>query len=66
MHSEQGTANGGACARARVPAGIFAAGVAAARQALDDGFTLVCAGVDTGLYAEAAAGLLRGLRPRNP
>ena len=54
-----------ACARARIPVGIFSAGVAAARQALDDGFTLVCAGVDTGLYAEAAAGLIRGLRPRN-
>jgi 4-hydroxy-2-oxoheptanedioate aldolase len=55
-----------ACARARIPAGIFSAGVTGARQALDAGFTLVCAGVDTGLYAEAAAGLIRGLRPRNP
>ncbi|HSA96339.1 MAG TPA: aldolase/citrate lyase family protein [Acidobacteriota bacterium] len=55
-----------ACARARIPAGIFSAGVAGARQALDAGFTLVCAGVETGLYAEAAAGLIRGLGPRNP
>lgn len=55
-----------ACARAGTPVGIFAAGAAGARRALEDGYTLGCAGVDTGLYAEAAAGLVRGLKPINP
>jgi 4-hydroxy-2-oxoheptanedioate aldolase len=55
-----------ACARAGTPVGIFAAGAAGARKALEDGYTLVCAGVDTGLYAEAAAGLIRCLKPINP
>lgn len=55
-----------ACVRAAIPVGIFAAGAAGAAQALEDGYTLVCAGVDTGLYAEAAAGLVGRLRPINP
>jgi len=55
-----------ACARAAVPIGIFSAGAAGALAALEEGFTLVCAGVETGLYAEAAAGLVRALKPRNP
>ena len=54
------------CGRAAIPVGIFSAGVAGALKALEDGYTLVCAGVDTGLYAEAAAGILRGLKPINP
>jgi 2-keto-3-deoxy-L-rhamnonate aldolase RhmA len=56
----------GACGRAGVPVGIFAAGLAGARKALEDGYTLVCAGVDAGLFAEAAAALVRGLRAINP
>lgn len=55
-----------ACARARMPLGIFSVGSAGALQALENGYTLVCAGVDSGLYADAAAGLVRGLKPRNP
>jgi 2-keto-3-deoxy-L-rhamnonate aldolase RhmA len=55
-----------ACDRARVPVGIFAAGVAGALRAYEEGYTLVCAGVDTGLYAEAAAAVIRGLRPIDP
>jgi len=55
-----------ACARARMPLGIFAVGSAGALKALESGYTLVCAGVDSGLYAEAAAGLVGGLKPRNP
>jgi 2-keto-3-deoxy-L-rhamnonate aldolase RhmA len=55
-----------ACARARVPVGIFSAGAAGALKAIEDGYTLVCAGVDSGLYAEAAAGIVGSLRPRNP
>lgn len=54
------------CARAAVPVGIFSAGAGGALAALEEGFTLVCAGVETGLYAEAAAGLIRALKPRNP
>jgi 2-dehydro-3-deoxyglucarate aldolase len=53
-------------AAAKVPVGIFAAGATAAAKAFEDGFTLVCAGLDVGLYAEAAAALLGGLKPRNP
>jgi 2-dehydro-3-deoxyglucarate aldolase/4-hydroxy-2-oxoheptanedioate aldolase len=55
-----------ACAKAGVPVGIFSAGIPGALKALEDGYTLVCAGVVTGLYAEAAAGIVRGLKPRNP
>jgi 2-keto-3-deoxy-L-rhamnonate aldolase RhmA len=52
-----------ACAAAKVPAGVFAGSAPAAAQALSDGFTLVCAGIDVSLYAGAAAGLLGALRP---
>lgn len=55
-----------ACARAKVPVGVFSVGVAGALKALEEGYTLVCAGIDSGLYAEAAAGIVRGLKPRNP
>lgn len=54
------------CARAAIPVGVFSAGAAGALEALEGGFTLVCAGVETGLYAEAAAGIIRVLKPRNP
>jgi 2-dehydro-3-deoxyglucarate aldolase len=55
-----------ACAAAKIPVGIFAAGAPAAATALADGFTLVCAGLDVRLYAEAAAALLAGLETRKP
>ena len=55
-----------ACARAKVPVGIFSAGAAGALKALEDGYTLVCAGIDIGLYAQAAAAIVRALKPRNP
>jgi len=55
-----------ACAARKVPCGIFAAGLAAAAQALDEGYTLVCSGIDTGLYGQAAAAIVRGLKPINP
>ena len=55
-----------ACARARIPVGIFSGGAAGALQAIEAGYTLICAGVDSGLYAEAAAGIVRALKPRNP
>ncbi len=55
-----------ACLAARVPVGIFSAAAAGAAQALRSGYTLVCAGIDVGLYSEAARGLIREIKPRNP
>jgi 2-keto-3-deoxy-L-rhamnonate aldolase RhmA len=55
-----------ACAARRVPVGIFAAGLDASAKALDEGYTLVCSGIDIGLYARAAGEVARGLKPRNP
>jgi len=53
-------------AGARAPVGIFAGGAAGALRVIEAGYTLVCAGVDSGLYVEAAAALVRALKPRNP
>ncbi|HSQ79090.1 MAG TPA: aldolase/citrate lyase family protein [Candidatus Bathyarchaeia archaeon] len=55
-----------ACLAARVPVGIFSAGGPGAARAVQGGYTLVCAGIDVGLYAEAARGLIREIQPRNP
>jgi 2-keto-3-deoxy-L-rhamnonate aldolase RhmA len=55
-----------ACLAARVPVGIFSAGIPGAVRALGSGYTLVCAGIDIGLYSEAARGLIREIKPRNP
>jgi len=55
-----------ACAVRHVPVGIFAVGLPAAAKAIEDGFTLVCADIDVGLYSQAAAAIVRGLKPRNP
>ncbi len=55
-----------ACARRRVPSGVFAADAAGAAQALAQGFSLVCAGLDVGLYARAAGELVRALRSTTP
>jgi 2-keto-3-deoxy-L-rhamnonate aldolase RhmA len=55
-----------ACTRRRVPAGIFALDVPGAVKALEEGYRLVCSGIDIGLYSQAAAAILRGLKPRNP
>lgn len=56
----------GACAARRVPAGIFAAALPAAAQAVEAGYTLLCAGIDIGLYGRAAGELARALRPTSP
>ena len=55
-----------ACAAKKVPVGIFTAGIPACAEALREGYTLVCSGIDVGLYSESAAAILRGLKPRNP
>jgi len=34
-------------------------------KALEEGFTLVCTGIDIGLFSQAASEIVRGLRPRN-
>ena len=55
-----------ACAARRVPAGIFAAGLDASAKALEEGYTLVCSGIDIGLYARSAGEIVRQLKPRTP
>jgi 2-keto-3-deoxy-L-rhamnonate aldolase RhmA len=55
-----------ACAARKVPVGIFAVGIPASAKALEEGYTLVCSGIDVGLYSESAAAILRTLKPRNP
>jgi 2-dehydro-3-deoxyglucarate aldolase/4-hydroxy-2-oxoheptanedioate aldolase len=56
----------GACGAKKVPVGIFAASLPVAAKALEDGYTLVCAGIDIGLYSRSAAEIARGLKPINP
>ena len=53
-----------ACAGRKVPVGIFAAALPAAVKAVEDGYTLVCAGIDIGLYARAAAEMARGTQAK--
>jgi 2-keto-3-deoxy-L-rhamnonate aldolase RhmA len=55
-----------ACARRSVPAGIFTVNTPGAVKALAEGYTLVCSGIDIGLFSQAAAEIVRGLRPRTP
>ena len=55
-----------ACAGQGVPVGIFAADIPASARALEDGYTLVCSGIDIGLYTRSASRIIEELRPRNP
>jgi 2-dehydro-3-deoxyglucarate aldolase/4-hydroxy-2-oxoheptanedioate aldolase len=55
-----------ACARRKVPAGIFALDVPGALKAFEEGYSLVCSGIDVGLFSQAVASIVRGLKPRNP
>jgi 2-keto-3-deoxy-L-rhamnonate aldolase RhmA len=55
-----------ACARRKVPAGIFAPDIPGAVKALEEGYRLVCSGIDIGLFSQAAAAIIRGLKSRNP
>jgi len=55
-----------ACAHRKVPAGIFAMDIPGALKALEEGYSLVCSGIDVGLFSQAAAAIIRGLKPRNP
>jgi len=50
------------CAVKGMPLGIYAKDVAAARDALDAGYTFVCVGLDAALYAAAAADIIRVLK----
>jgi len=54
-----------ACALRKVPVGIFALNTEGAAKALGEGYTLVCSGIDIGLFSRAASDIVRGLRPRN-
>jgi len=55
-----------ACSRKKTPIGIFSGDVPGAAKAPSEGYTLVCSGVDIGLFSSAAAEIARGLKPRNP
>jgi 2-keto-3-deoxy-L-rhamnonate aldolase RhmA len=55
-----------ACTARRVPVGLFAAALPAAAKAVEEGYTLVCAGLDIGLYGRAAGEIARGLKPTIP
>jgi len=55
-----------ACAHRRVPVGIFALDIPGTLKALEEGYSLVCSGIDVGLFSQAAAAIIRGLKPRNP
>ena len=50
------------CAVRGVPAGIFAPDEEAARVALEEGFSLVCVGIDATLYARTAARIAAQLK----
>ncbi len=50
-----------ACARKKTPVGIFSGDIPGARQALAEGYSLVCCGVDIGLYSRSAAEIVRAL-----
>jgi 2-dehydro-3-deoxyglucarate aldolase/4-hydroxy-2-oxoheptanedioate aldolase len=54
------------CAGRKVPVGIFAADIPASAKALEDGYSLVCSGIDIGLYSRSAAEIIGELNPRNP
>jgi 2-keto-3-deoxy-L-rhamnonate aldolase RhmA len=56
----------GACREAKVPAGIFAAAPPASARAFEAGCTLVCCGIDIGLYGTSVTAILGDLKPRNP
>jgi 4-hydroxy-2-oxoheptanedioate aldolase len=56
----------GATAHRKVPVGIFALDIPGSVKALEEGYTLLCSGIDIGLFSQAAAAILRGVRPRNP
>ena len=55
-----------ACSRRKVPAGIFTLDVPGAIKAFEEGYSLVCSGIDVGLFSQAVASIVRGLKPRNP
>ena len=50
------------CASTGMPIGIFAKDVAAAREAWDAGFTLVCVGLDAALYAASVRDIVKALK----
>jgi 2-keto-3-deoxy-L-rhamnonate aldolase RhmA len=55
-----------ACAARKVPVGIFAADVPASAKAREDGYTLICSGIDIGFYGRSAASVIKELKPRKP
>ena len=50
------------CAVKAMPLGVYAKDVAAAREALDAGYTFVCVGLDAAIYASAVADIIRALK----
>lgn len=53
-----------ACRSRKVPAGIFAQEVQGGRQALAEGYALVCTGLDVVIYGRAASEAVRSLKSR--
>lgn len=51
-----------ACVRRHVPVGIFSGDVPATVKAVEDGFSLICAGIDIALFARGAAELAAALK----
>jgi 2-keto-3-deoxy-L-rhamnonate aldolase RhmA len=51
----------GACVRLKKPIGIFSADIETSRKALAEGYTLICSGIDIGLFARSAGEIVRAL-----
>ena len=51
-----------ACARRRIPVGVFCGDIAAAHKAAEDGFSFICTGIDIALFAKGMAEVAAALR----
>ena len=51
-----------ACARHKIPSGIYAATAAAGQQALADGHSLVCCGMDITLFKDTVRSIVSSLK----
>lgn len=54
------------CARRSKPIGIFCLDIEGAARALAEGYSLLCVGIDIGLYSRAAIEIIGSLKPRTP
>ncbi len=51
-----------ACASRQIPAGIFAPDIPSSEKAIQNGYSLICTGIDIGLYTAAAGGIIAALK----